>query len=211
MTIASEIAQNLLKINAIKLSPAQPFTWASGLKSPIYCDNRIALSYPDIRSTIIKGFVEKAKSFGNFDLVAGVATAGIAHGALLAHALKLPFIYVRSKPKGHGRQNQIEGKITGHERVLVIEDLISTGGSALKAVEALRSEGCTVVGTLAIFTYGFESAKQAFEAANCPYDTLSNYDILIQEAVKTGFINPDEEQTLKKWSADAAAWSSERN
>ena len=207
MEIASEIAQNLLKINAIKLNSSQPFTWASGLKSPIYCDNRIALSYPDIRSTIIKGFVERASSLGSFSLVAGVATAGIAHGALLAQALKLPFVYVRAKAKEHGRQNRIEGKVNGDERVLVIEDLISTGGSALKAVEALRAEGCTVVATLAIFSYGFEAAKTAFEAANCPFDTLSNYEVLIEQAIKTGFVNADEEQTLKQWRQDPKAWS----
>ena len=210
MTIASRTAQNLLKINAIKLSPDQPFTWSSGLKSPIYCDNRIVLSYPDIRSSIIKSFAEKASAFEPFDLVAGVATAGIAHGALLAEALKLPFAYVRSKAKGHGRQNQIEGKITGQERVLVIEDLISTGGSALKAIEALRAEGCTIVGTLAIFSYGFETAKQAFQEANCSFDTLSNYEVLIKEAISSGYISQEQESTLKEWSHNPKAWSTQR-
>lgn len=209
MNTAAQIAQDLLKINAIKLSPTQPFTWASGLKSPIYCDNRVVLSYPDIRSTVIKAFVEKTKAFEPFDLVAGVATAGIAHGALLAQALNLPFIYVRSKAKGHGRQNQIEGKMTGQERVLVIEDLISTGGSALKAVHVLREEGCTVVGALAIFSYGFESAKTAFETANCSFDTLSNYNTLIAEAIKADYINSSEESTLKEWSNNPKAWSAQ--
>ena len=169
MKIASEVAQNLLQANAIKLSPQAPFTWASGLKSPIYCDNRITLSYPDIRTSIIKAFQEKAKNFQDFDTVAGVATAGIPHGALLAQALNLPFIYVRSKAKGHGRQNQIEGKISGNEKVLVIEDLISTGGSCLQAVDALQQEGCQVVGVLAIFTYGFQKAVDAFAAADCNF------------------------------------------
>lgn len=210
MKIASEVAQNLLQANAIKLSPQAPFTWASGLKSPIYCDNRITLSYPDIRTGIIKAFQEKAKSFQGFDTIAGVATAGIPHGALLAQALNLPFIYVRSKAKGHGRQNQIEGRITGSEKVLVIEDLISTGGSCLQAVDALRQEGCEVVAVLAIFTYGFQKAVDAFAAADCSFDTLSNYGALIEAAIETGYISKEDELTLQQWRENPQAWSDQQ-
>ena len=207
MKIASEVAQNLLSINAIKLSPEKPFTWASGLKSPIYCDNRIVLSYPAARSIVINAFKEKSADFEGFDTIAGVATAGIPHGALLAQALNLPFIYVRSKAKGHGRQNQIEGRVTGSEKVLVIEDLISTGGSCLKAVDALRNEGCEIIGVLAVFSYGFEKAKDAFKAGNCPFDTLSNYPVLLEEALKSGYISAQDEATLKEWNQDPKAWS----
>ena len=207
MNIAAEVAKNLLAINAVKLSPKKPFTWASGLKSPIYCDNRISLSFPDIRTKIINAFVEKSKKFAGFDTIAGVATAGIAHGALLAQTLDMPFVYVRSKAKEHGRKNQIEGKISGTEKVLVIEDLISTGGSALLAVEALRQEGCEVIGVLAIFSYEFEKSRSAFNRAHCPFDTLSNYSALIRAARESGYIREEEEQQLKNWSSNPQAWS----
>jgi orotate phosphoribosyltransferase len=210
MKIASEVAQNLLQANAIKLSPQAPFTWASGLKSPIYCDNRITLSYPDIRTKIIEAFQEKAKNFQGFDTIAGVATAGIPHGALLAQALNLPFIYVRSKAKGHGRQNQIEGRITGNEKVLVVEDLISTGGSCLQAVDALQQEGCQVTGVLAIFTYGFQKAVDAFAASDCTFDTLSNYDALLEAAIKSGYISKEDELTLQQWRENPQAWSDQQ-
>lgn len=204
--IAATIAQKLLEVKAIQLSPSKPFTWASGILSPIYCDNRISLSYPDIRSFIKNSLAEKATQFGDFDVVAGVATAGIPHGALLADVLQKPFIYVRSKPKGHGMQNLIEGEIPNGKKVLVIEDLISTGGSSVKAVNALKETGAEVVGTLAIFTYGFEKAKTVFEEANCPFDTLSNYDVLLEEAVRMNYISSEMLNTLQAWKNDPSEW-----
>ena len=209
MTIAQEVAEKLLQINAVKLSPQNPFTWASGIKSPIYCDNRITLYYPSVRDRIIDAFVEKSTQFGAFDMVAGVATAGIPHGALMADRLKKPFIYIREKAKSHGRQNQIEGMPHGDTeglKVLIIEDLISTGGSSLKAVEAVREAGMQVVGVLAIFTYGFEKAVSMFREANCPFDTLSNYDILIAQAIENEYIKPEEMETLKAWRLSPETW-----
>jgi len=202
---AIQVAQWLLQINAIKLSPQNPFTWASGILSPIYCDNRITLSYPNIRKGIIEQFVELSKQY-EFDVIAGVATAGIPHGALLADALEKPFAYVRSKPKGHGRQNQIEGKLEAGQKVLMIEDLISTGGSSIKAVEAVRAAGGEVVGVLAIFTYGFEKAVETFKAANCPFATLSNYDTLLEIAVEQKYVQETEVATLKNWRKAPADW-----
>ena len=199
MNIAAEVAKRLLQIKAIKLSPQTPFTWASGILSPIYCDNRIVLSHPEARNYVKTAFAECSKKFPKFDKVAGVATAGIAHGALLADALDLPFIYVRDKAKKHGRQNQIEGELNAGERVLVIEDLISTGGSSLKAIDALVEAGAEVVGIAAIFTYGFDKAKDAFKAAGYQMETLSNYDILINEALKINFIAESDVQLLKNW------------
>jgi orotate phosphoribosyltransferase len=176
------INQYLLKIGAVKLSPNAPFTWASGKKSPIYCDNRLTLSYPEVRRLICQSFVDKIKdNFKDVEVIAGVATGGIAHGALVAEALGLPMIYVRDKPKGHGRMNLIEGHLEAGKRVVVIEDLISTGGSSLKAVDGIRESGGNVLGLLAIFTYGFEAAIKAFEAANCPFDTLTNFKSLLEE------------------------------
>ena len=206
MDLSKEIAKSLLQINAVKLSPQNPFTWASGIKSPIYCDNRITLSFPTVRNLIINGFVEKSKAFEPFDIVAGVATAGIPHGALLADRLEKPFIYVREKAKSHGRQNQIEGLITEGAKVLVIEDLISTGGSSLKAVETLREAGCVVVGILAIFTYGFEKASTVFKEANCPFDTLSDYDTLIAQAIDNQYVMPEELATLSAWRLSPETW-----
>ena len=209
MTIAQEVAEKLLQINAVKLSPQNPFTWASGIKSPIYCDNRITLYYPSVRDKIIDAFVAKSTQFGEFDMIAGVATAGIPHGALIADRLKKPFIYVREKAKSHGRQNQIEGMPHDHTeglKVLVIEDLISTGGSSLKAVEAVRDAGMEVVGVLAIFTYGFDKAVRMFREANCPFDTLSNYDILIAQAIENQYIKPEEMETLKAWRLSPETW-----
>lgn len=205
--IASEVAKHLLQIKAIKLNPQNPFTWASGLKSPIYCDNRILLSYPHVRKQIKQFLADKSKEFGMFNMVAGVATAGIAHGALLADALDVPFIYVRSSAKGHGRRNQIEGDLRGNERVLVVEDLISTGGSALKAVDVLETTGCQIAGVLAIFSYGFEKATSAFSDVDCPFATLSNYDALIQEAVDCGYIQSSDHETLSNWRTNPQAWS----
>ena len=196
---ASEVAKQLLQIKAIKLSPQKPFTWASGILSPIYCDNRITLSFPEVRKLIKEGLVEKSIDFGSFDAVSGVATAGIAHGLMLAEALQKPFSYVRSKPKGHGRQNLIEGHIEKGSKVLVVEDLISTGGSSLAAVEALRAQGVEVVGVLAVFSYNFPKAANAFKAANCPLETLSNYDVLIREALASKYINLIDVDLLTTW------------
>ncbi|KAI9551193.1 hypothetical protein GHT06_007052 [Daphnia sinensis] len=184
MSIAQEVAKNLLQINAVKLSPQNPFTWASGIKSPIYCDNRITLSYPSVRDFIIQAFVEKAQKFEPFDIVAGVATAGIPHGALIADRMKKPFIYIREKAKSHGRQNQIEGIIHEGAKVLVIEDLISTGGSSIKAVEAAREAGCEVVGVLAIFSYGFEKAERMSVITSASEQFLYTY---LNNASPTGF------------------------
>lgn len=206
MNIAAEVAQRLLQIKAIKLNLQNPFTWASGIKSPIYCDNRVALSYPKVREFLKRSLAEKAREFSDFDAVSGVATAGIAHGTLVADALGLPFSYVRSKAKAHGRQNLIEGELKGTEKVLVVEDLISTGGSCLKAVEAIRERGCEVVGVLAIFQYGFAKAEKAFAEANCPYKTLSNYNILIEEAVKANYVKASDLALLKEWSKDPNKW-----
>ena len=206
MKLAKKVAEKLLQINAVKLNPQNPFTWASGIKSPIYCDNRLTLSFPEVRNTIIKGFVKQSGQFEPFDIVAGVATAGIPHGVLLADRLKKPFIYIREKAKSHGRQNQIEGILPEGARVLVIEDLISTGGSSIKAVEAVREAGGVVVGVLAIFSYGFEKAITTFKNADCPFDTLSNYDVLITQAIENQYVKPEELETLKSWRLSPETW-----
>jgi orotate phosphoribosyltransferase len=202
----AEVARNLLEIKAIKLSPSDPFTWASGIQSPIYCDNRVTLSYPTVRTFLKKCLAEKSKDFGNFDVVAGVATAGIPHGALLADELEKPFIYVRSSAKDHGRRNLIEGELRQGQRVLLIEDLISTGGSCIVAAEALRDAGAVVVGVLAIFQYGFANANAAFSEKNIDFQTLTNYEILIQEATAMGYVTESDLITLKKWRENPAGW-----
>ncbi len=209
MDIQSTVAQKLLQIKAIKLSPQNPFTWASGMRSPVYCDNRIVLSYPKIRSYLIDCLTTTSQTFGNFNMVAGVATAGIAHGALLAAALDLPFVYVRSKSKGHGRLNLIEGELRGNERILVVEDLISTGGSSLKAVQALEDRGCQIAGVLAIFSYGFDRAKKAFEAEECTLKTLTNYEVLIREAVACEYISETDLENLEKWRQNPEQWAAQ--
>ena len=206
MKLAKKVAEKLLQINAVKLSPQNPFTWASGIKSPIYCDNRLTLSFPEVRNSIIKGFVKQSGHFEPFDIVAGVATAGIPHGALLADRLKKPFIYVREKAKSHGRQNQIEGILPQGARVLIIEDLISTGGSSIKAVGAVREAGGVVVGVLAIFSYGFDKATAVFKEADCRFETLSNYDILIAQAIENQYVQPKELETLKAWRLSPETW-----
>jgi orotate phosphoribosyltransferase len=208
-TTSSEkaIAEQLLQIKAIKLSPQSPFTWASGILSPIYCDNRKVLSYPAVRQLVKNAFVERADGFGPFDVVAGVATAGIPHGALLADALGKPFVYIRSEAKKHGLKNLVEGDLAPGSRLLVVEDLISTGGSSLKAVEAAREAGAVVVGVLAIFTYGFPEAEQAFAAAGCPLATLSNYPVLLETAVEKSYIRETELAELVRWRENPRAWS----
>jgi orotate phosphoribosyltransferase len=199
MDVSKKIAKHLLQIKAIKLNPNNPFTWASGIESPIYCDNRLVLSFPDVRKLVKKELAILAKQFGAFDAVSGVATAGIAHGMLLADEVGKPFSYVRSKPKGHGRQNLVEGLVKSGQKVLVVEDLISTGGSSVKAVEALRERGVEVVGVIAIFTYGFQKAIDTFSDANCLFKTLSNYDDLIETAVDLEYVSESDTDMLKKW------------
>ncbi len=211
MNLAVELAEDLLQIKAIKLNPQNPFTWASGIKSPIYCDNRLVLSYPDIRSKVIEGFFTASDNFDNFDLIAGVATAGIPHGALLAHLAQKPFAYIRSSAKKHGRQNKVEGKIEKSAKVLVIEDLISTGGSCLDAVETIRAVGAEVVGVLAIFTYGFEKASKSFEEANCSFSTLTDYQTLIPAALNKNYITKAEAETLVEWRKNPENWYQNTN
>jgi len=189
------------------LLPSNPFTWASGWKSPIYCDNRRTLSFPEVRSYIRDSFAAVVeKYYPDAELVAGVATGAIAHGALVAEKLGLPFIYVRSEAKEHGLGNQIEGFYEKGQKVVVIEDLISTGGSSLGAVKALREAGCEVAGMAAIFTYEFSRSVEGFKAAGCKLHTLSNYSTLVSTAVDTGYINDDDVETLKKWRLDPAGW-----
>jgi len=204
--VSAELAQKLLQIKAIKLSPSEPFTWASGIKSPIYCDNRVTLSYPEIRTFVKIALSILSEQLEDYDTVAGVATAGIAHGALIADYIKKPFIYVRSKAKDHGRENLIEGDFSRAKKVLVVEDLISTGGSSIQAVEALRAEGIEVVGVIALFSYEFEKAKKNFEAANCPYLTVSGYRTMLTQAKKTNYITDEEYATLQDWSKDPSGW-----
>ena len=202
-----KIAHQLLQINAIKLNPAKPFTWASGWKSPIYCDNRKTLSYPEVRSSICDGFVEIIRNkYPSADGIAGVATGAIAHGMLVADRLNLPFIYIRSDAKEHGLENLIEGHFESGQKFVIVEDLISTGGSSLKAVNALRSAGCKTLGMVAIFTYGFAIAVDNFLQANCPLDTLSNYEILIEAASENGFVSESEIATLKEWRTAPDKW-----
>ncbi len=201
------IAQELLQINAIKLNPAKPFTWASGWKSPIYCDNRKTLSYPRVRELIRDNFVTLIKEkYTDVEGIAGVATGAIAHGVLVAEQLDLPFVYIRSAAKGHGLENLIEGSYSSSQRFVVIEDLISTGSSSLKAVEALRNEGCIVLGMTAIFSYGFPDAVDNFLKAQCKLDTLSNYEILVQIAAETGYVTKDELDTLREWRKAPQLW-----
>jgi len=207
MSTAAEVARQLLQINAIKLSPQKPFTWASGIKSPIYCDNRVALSYPKVRAYLTEHLVKASADFHEFDAIAGVATAGIPHGAILADRLGMPFAYVRSKAKSHGRQNLIEGALKEGSKVLVIEDLISTGGSSLQAVHALREAGCEVVGVLAIFTYEFNSSVHAFAKADCALHTLSAYTALLNEAVSQNYITDAQLETLQAWREHPESWS----
>lgn len=202
------IAQSLLQIKAIKLEPANYFTWASGWRSPIYCDNRKTLYYPEIRKIIRDGFAEVIKEkYGTPDAIAGVATGAIAIGALVAEALNLSFIYVRPKPKEHGLGNMIEGEVRPGSKVVVIEDLISTGKSSLQAVEALRNEKIEVLGMVAIFTYEFDHAVQSFKKENVSLTTLSNYHVLIETALETGYIKSSDVETLKLWRTSPETWN----
>jgi len=201
------VAEKLLQAGAVKLSPSQPFTWASGWKSPIYCDNRKVLSFPFIRDFIKSEMCNVIfEQFPDAELLAGVATAGIAWGAMAADQLKLPYIYVRPKPKEHGMGNQIEGFYEKGQKALVIEDLISTGKSSLQVVDVLKNAGVEVVGMVSIFNYGFDVAKKAFEAAGVPYKSLTNYASLISLALEKGTVSADEEAILLKWREDPASW-----
>lgn len=208
MTNEKAVAEKLLQINAIKLSPQQPFTWASGWKSPIYCDNRKVLSFPYIRDFIKSEMCSVIfEQFPDADILAGVATAGIAWGAMAADQLKLPYVYVRPKPKEHGLGNQIEGNLEKGKKVVVIEDLISTGKSSLQVCDVLKAAEVEVIGMVSIFTYGFEVADKAFEAAAIPYRSLTNYPTLIDLAIEKGIVSNDQQKTLLNWSADPANWS----
>ncbi len=206
MDISKRIASQLLQIKAIQLNPRNPFTWASGLKSPIYCDNRLSLSYPHVRQEICQGFVTLSHQFDRFEVVAGVATAGIAHGVLLAEALGLPFAYVRSAAKKHGRRNRIEGRIESGQRVIVVEDLISTGGSSLDAIRALRDAGAEVVGLLAIFTYEMSFAAERFSSEEVVVSTLTSYSSLLPVAKEQAYINAADLATLREWRDAPAKW-----
>ncbi|HPS46773.1 MAG TPA: orotate phosphoribosyltransferase [Bacteroidales bacterium] len=204
---ALKVAEFLLQIKAIKLEVTNPFTWASGWKSPIYCDNRKTLSYPTIRTYIRQQFVKAInEEFGVPDVIAGVATGGVPHGVLVAQEMGLPFVYVRQSEKSHGLENKIEGVIESGQSVVVIEDLISTGGSSLKAVEALKNAGCEVKGMAAIFTYGFDVADAVFNKAKCAVITLSNYEKLIEQAVKSGYVKENDLNTLAKWRENPDKW-----
>ena len=211
-TVERLLAEKLLKISAIKLQPENPFVWASGWNSPIYTDNRRTLSYPEVR-TFIK--VELCRvimeNFGEVDAIAGVATGAIAQGALDAETLGLPYVYVRSAPKDHGLENLIEGNLKPGQKVVVIEDLISTGGSSLKAVEAIRNAGCEVIGMAAIFTYGFPVAARKFKSAQVELITLSNYNAMLETALETNYIKPEDLETLQEWRKDPASWQGPNN
>ncbi len=202
-----EVTKKLLEINTIKIQPENPFTWASGWKSPIYCDNRKTLSYPAIRTYIRDRFVDVIKEkYPEAEVIAGVATGAIAIGALVADVLGLPFVYVRAKPKGHGLENMIEGDLDSTKKVVMVEDLVSTGISSLKATEAVRNYGADVIGMVAIFTYNFPIAQENFEKANVDLTTLSNYHVLIDTAVQIGEVTADQVDTLMKWREAPDVW-----
>ncbi|AWH86691.1 orotate phosphoribosyltransferase [Flavobacterium album] len=204
---AKKTAELLLQINAIKLNPQTPFTWASGWKSPIYCDNRITLSFPPIRNYIREEFSKHIeKEFGKPDVIAGVATGAIGIGMLVAEYMGLPFVYVRPEPKKHGRQNQVEGFLQKGQNVVVVEDLISTGNSSLLAVDALKAAGANVKGMVAIFTYGFDVSVENFKKANVTLHTLGNYDTLLEEAAAKQYITEKEQETLKEWRKSPSTW-----
>lgn len=207
---ALEVAAKLLQIKAIKLQPKEPFTWASGWKSPIYCDNRVILSHPEVRKYIREQLAALIREcYPEANLIAGVATGAIAMGVLVAQELDLPFVYVRPEPKSHGRKNQIEGQIPVSSKTVVIEDLVSTGGSSLKAVHALREAGVEVLGMTAVFTYGFQVAEDNFNKTNCRLNTLSDYQHLLSRAQQAGGIDAETFVTLQEWRRDPAGWFAE--
>ena len=205
-----EIAKDLLKIKAVKLSPAKPFTWASGIKSPIYCDNRLTISYPEIRKQIAQGLAAQIKAeFPDVEVIGGVATAGIPHAAWVADELGLPLIYVRSKPKDHGRGKQIEGVLPAHAKTVLIDDLLSTGGSVLKAVKAAQNEGADVIGVGAIFSYQLSAVSANFKQAGLSFTTLTNYSELLEAATEENYIAADQLETLKKWRKAPEKWNND--
>lgn len=207
LSIEQQVAQNLLAIKAVSLSPNEPFTWASGIKSPIYCDNRLTMSFPKVRRLIAKGLAEKIKKqFPEVEVIAGTATAGIPHAAWVAEILDLPMVYIRSKAKDHGKGNQIEGQITPGQKMVVIEDLISTGGSVLEACQAAKREGADVLGVAAIFTYELPKGATNFNTAQLPLVTLTNYTTLIQTALEEGYISEDDLALLTAWKHDPENW-----
>ena len=207
-TLEQIFAAKLLKVKAIKLQPTNPFTWASGWKSPFYCDNRKTLSYPELRTFVKTEIIRLImEQFPEVEAVAGVATGAIAQGALVADAMGLPFVYVRSKPKDHGLENLIEGELKPGMKVVVVEDLISTGGSSLKAVEAIRSNACEVIGMVASYTYGFDVATDAFKAADVKLVTLTNYEAVVEEALSIGYIAESDVDLLHEWRKDSAHWN----
>ena len=206
-SIETTIAKDLLEIEAVFLSPSEPFTWASGIKSPIYCDNRITMSYPKVRKEIAQGLADKIKeAYPDVEVIAGTATAGIPHAAWVAEILDLPMVYIRSKPKDHGKGNQIEGRIFEGQKMVVIEDLISTGGSVLEAAEAAKREGANVLGVAAIFTYELPKGKANFTNAEMPLLTLTNYSVLIEAALEEKYIDETELNLLKEWKQDPENW-----
>ena len=205
---ALKVAEFLLQIKAVKLQPNNPFQWSSGWNSPIYCDNRKVLSYPKVRTFVRQTFVSAiTEYYGEPDMIAGVATGGIAIGALIAEEMGIPFIYVRSSAKAHGMQNQIEGAYEKGQNVVVIEDLISTGGSSIKAIEALREGGLEIKGLAAIFTYGFDVAIKNFKDAECDFITLSNYDLLIEQAVADNYVTSEDVESLSNWKTNPENWN----
>lgn len=206
-SVAAEVADKLLEIQAIRLQPENPFTWASGWKSPIYCDNRLSLSFPPVRNLIKNQMVKSVMHyFPNAEAIAGVATAGIPQGALIANDLEIPFIYVRSKPKGHGMENMIEGKVVPGQKVVVVEDLVSTGGSSLKAVEDLKNAGFEVLGMVAIFTYGFDVAAENFKKAGVKLICLSHYEALLPRAIEKKYVTDETLKSLSSWRKDPGSW-----
>ena len=202
MNMSQAIARKLLEIEAVTItSTDQLFTWVSGIKSPIYCDNRLTMGYPEVRDLIAEGFQQLVKEhYPQAEMLVGTATAGIPHAAWTAEKLKMPMAYVRSAAKEHGKGNQVEGRIRKGQRVVVVEDLLSTGGSSIKAVQALRDAGAEVLGVVAIFTYGFEKVKEVFQAENVPYHTLTSYSILLPIAAEMGYVKEEELELLEKWS-----------
>ncbi|MEH7084554.1 orotate phosphoribosyltransferase [Neobacillus drentensis] len=203
------IAEKLLEINAVALKPEEPFTWASGLRSPIYCDNRLTLSYPEVRKAIASGLKQLIEeNFPGTEVIAGTATAGIPHAAWVSDLMDLPMCYVRSKAKGHGKGNQIEGKAEAGQKVVVVEDLISTGGSVITAVQALKEAGCDVLGVVSIFTYGLEKGKELLQENEITSKSLTDFETLIEVAISKGIVTEDDQKSLLLWSKNPAEWSS---
>jgi orotate phosphoribosyltransferase len=203
---STQFAKNLLQIKAIRINLQNLFVWASGIHSPIYCDNRLALSHPEVRDKVIESLIQILDKYENIDYIAGVATAGIPWGTLVADRLKKPFVYIRAEAKSHGRKNQIEGELAENSTVLIIEDLISTGGSSIKAVEAIRNHNCHVRAVISLFDYKLEAAQRNFEDISCSYESLCDFDILINEARLLKYINDKEFEIIKSWKTDPENW-----